>query len=113
MNADGSGQQAITSGTGADDNAAWSPSGKTIAFARKQNGKDAVYVMNADGSNQRRLIAGAQPTWSPDGQRIAFTSTGAAPDIYVVNVNGRGLRDLTRTRGFDGDPAWAPGRRRS
>jgi len=47
----------------------WSPDGSKIAFVRK----DGIYVMNADGSGQRRLTdAGGGPAWSPDGSKIAF-----------------------------------------
>jgi dipeptidyl aminopeptidase/acylaminoacyl peptidase len=67
------GSQATTVGYGLDP--AWSPDGKQIAFAR-WSGQQGIYVMNADGSNQRLVheIAGAKsPTWSPDGKKIAFT----------------------------------------
>jgi WD40 repeat protein len=49
-----------------------------IAFLSDQDGKPAIYLMNADGSNQRRLVgakprgACRAPVWSPDGQRIAY-----------------------------------------
>ena len=63
-----------------------------------------VYVMNADGSGQRRLANGGVPgcgqeggpAWSPDGRRIAFVSNGMPPGrrrsatskIYVMNADG-------------------------
>ena len=57
--------------------------------------------MNADGSGAQRLTArGAQPGWSPDGQKIAFMSErNGNAEIYTMNTDGSQLRNLTRTRG--------------
>jgi len=72
VNGDGSNLTPIT--TGIDP--AWSPDGKQIAFARWDSAYPGLYVVNADGSNER-LIYGAQhlrsPRWSPDGRLMAFT----------------------------------------
>ncbi|MFW6116209.1 MAG: TolB family protein, partial [bacterium] len=58
--------------------AAWSPSGEQIAFSSDRDGNYEIYVMNADGSDQRRLTSSPGTdwgaTWSPDGARIAFAS---------------------------------------
>ena len=67
MNADGSGQQRLTRGTGSQPH--WSPDGRRIAFVTKRDGNSDIYVMNADGSGQRNLTPGAgrresQPVWS-------------------------------------------------
>jgi TolB protein len=63
--------------------------------------------MNADGSGRTQLTDDAtdnlQPTWSPDGARIAFTSHSpilgtpilGTPDIYVMNADGTELKRLT------------------
>ena len=69
------------------------------------------YVMNADGSevtpfNNNR---GSDPTWSPDGQRIAFTSyRDRNHEIYVMNADGSGVARLTDNDAADWDPAWSP-----
>ena len=101
MNADGSGQRKLTGGKLAvDGSPAWSPNGRKIAFVR-----DGVYVVNADGSEERRLTRiGDTPTWSPNGQKLAFRSAltsgpNGNSEIYVVNANGRGQRRLTRKPG--------------
>ena len=56
----------------------WSPDGRRIAFLSRRDGNKALYVMNADGSGQRRLTRDASnsatPAWSPDGRTIAFES---------------------------------------
>jgi TolB protein len=67
--------------------------------------------MNADGSGQHRLTAqGAQPGWSPDGQKIAFmTERDGNPEIYTMNADGSGQRNLTRTRGpKESGLVWSP-----
>jgi len=124
MNADGSGQRRLARNArgGAvppsrPSPVSWSPDGRRIAFARglRPNPKTArfhvrmeVYVMNADGSGQRRLAYGAQPLWSPDGQRIAFVRSGRlVGGLYVMNADGSGQRRLARNA--RGGAAWSPG----
>ena len=69
-------------------------------------------MVNRDGSNLRRLTnnpgADITPTWSPTGTQIAFTSdrTGS-PQIYVVGVDGLGLRQLTHESKAD-RATWSP-----
>lgn len=71
--------------------------------------RSAVFVMNADGSNARRITpwalrAGDHPDWSPAGKRILFHSNQDGPDaisanIYTIRPDGTGLRQLTHARG--------------
>jgi TolB protein len=69
---------------------AWSPGGRSIAFAMKPAGatdenESEIYVMRADGSEIRRLTAtpgdDSHPHWSADGKRIFFNSARATPDL--------------------------------
>jgi Tol biopolymer transport system component len=57
MNADGSGQRAVTNNTVDDEDPAWSPDGQKIAFEsyRPRGGQAQIFVINADGSKETRL----------------------------------------------------------
>jgi len=78
----------------------WSPDGTRIAFTSKPaTGTASTYIMNADGTGLRRVCAGGFPTWSPDGQFLAFGNLGG---IYRVLVDGTGLIQLTN-KGFSPD----------
>ena len=88
-----------------------------IAFASKRDGKWQVYVMNADGTNQTRLtsdaIGAVDPTWSPDGRRIAYACGFGYPndtmDICVMNADGSGPVNITRSPSNpERFPAWRP-----
>jgi TolB protein len=91
---------------------AWSPNGKLIAFYASE-----LYVMRPDGRDVRQVtqVEGEYPAWAPDGRRLVFMSAqpgtrGNNPnyDIFVVNVDGTGLKQLTDWPGEDGWPAWSP-----
>ena len=91
---------------------AWSPDSTQLAFTSNRDGNSEIYVMNADGSNTRRLTnhpgIDTSPTWSPQGHQIAFTSdrTGS-PQIYVVGIDGTGIRRITFESYCD-RPTWSP-----
>lgn len=112
INADGSRRRNLSRTRGNDWGPAWSPNGKLIAF----NSTLELHVIRPDGSGMRRLgVEGEYPAWSPDGKRLAFmavTSIGRRGDpnydIYIVNLNGTGLRRITSWKGEDGWPAWSP-----
>jgi len=124
MNADGSGQRRLTRNGGRNFTPAWSPDGQKIAFERRLGRKKygpcngcgrastfEIWVVNADGSGQQRLTTqGAQPGWSPDGQKIAFMSErDSNPEIYTMNADGSQQRNLTRTRGpKESGLVWSP-----
>jgi len=90
----------------------WSSRG-SIAFVRDRNPDrpDEIWVARADGRGQRRVIRGSEPSWSPDGRRIAFSRIGDSTNrLYTVRASGRGLRRLTRLPGLS--PVWSPDGRR-
>jgi Tol biopolymer transport system component len=77
INADGSGKKQLTKNSGNDALPAWSPDGLYIYYLSDQNGKGwAVMLMNADGSNPRKIIAtnaGSDPARGWQYQRITVT----------------------------------------
>lgn len=127
MNPDGSSPTRLTDDKGRTENLpsfspvyerslVWSPDGTKIAFISNRNYQFSLYVMNADGSNVQlvtdKVIEILEPAWSPNGEKIAFSagitgtfgSTKPPVDIYVVNVNGSGLTQLTRESGVNRSP---------
>jgi TolB protein len=112
MNANGSGEIALTTDAKIDADPNWSSTGK-IVFTSTRTGNGDIYVMNADGSEQTRLTTDpavdALGGWSPDGTKIVFTSSrNNNTDIYVMNANGSAQTRLTTNQALDADPQWSP-----
>jgi Tol biopolymer transport system component len=100
-----------------DDAPSWSPDGKRIAFTSFRHGRAEIYVVNSDGSGERRLTtnpaADDLATWSPDGSRIAFVSNRDGNlEVYAMNADGTGQTRLTTDPKDDFSPSWSPDGRR-
>ena len=100
---DGSGAHALTHSSDPEWLPTWSPSGDRIAYVRGYEGHTAIWVMNADGSGQRRLTRGRvdmAPAWAPDGKRLVFSRDGV---LHLVDADG----DHVESLGVEGDlPSW-------
>ncbi|MGZ6671944.1 MAG: hypothetical protein ACXVFM_06295 [Solirubrobacteraceae bacterium] len=113
--------------TGDERYPSYSPDGTQIAFRgdldlAEPTGDEEIFVMNADGTNVRRLTSNADfdsaPSWSPDGKQILFERAPAGTftpgteaqekDIYVMRADGTHVRRLTDSPGLDEGPEFSP-----
>lgn len=137
MNVDGTNVKRLTNTPGYDGGPWWSPDGTKIVYRAHHPSDEAelkeyqdllkekmirpskveLYVMNADGSEQTQItnLGGANfgPTWTPDGQRIIFSSNYTDPrsrdfNLYIVDLDGENLTQITTHPEFDGFPMFSP-----
>lgn len=86
-------------------NPSWSPDERQIVFESRRHGRVQLYIVNADGTGERRLTwtkgDDTHPAWSPDGSRIMFDSTrdGNTWNLFEIRPDGTGLRRLTYPAG--------------
>jgi len=143
MKSDGTELRRLTDRFGYDGGAWFSPDGKKIVWRAwypeteeemalwKECMKNNyivplpldLWVMDADGSNKKRLLHNGAtnwaPSWHPDGKRIIFSSNmddwredlkqyGHNFELYIINSDGTGLRRITYNNVFDSFPMFSP-----
>lgn len=93
----------------------FSNDGRLLAFTAYREGKDVLYLMDVASASVKRRIdlpsidAIWSPVWSPDDKRIAFSGThGGITDLYIMDTDGKNLRQVTNDQYGDLQPAWSP-----
>lgn len=123
---DGSALEPLVASPAYDDQPALSPDGRTLAFVSSRSGNADIWLLDLRSRKVRNLTASPdgdfRPSWSPDGRSIAFSSdrTSLKPrvpardftvrhstEIFVIRVNGTGLRQLTSDSAYAGSPTWS------
>jgi TolB protein len=97
----------------------------TLLFVSSRDGDYAIFGVGANGDERRLteaegdasspagLFFQTDPAWSPDGRRIAFVSRrDGRSHLYVMRLDGSGVRRLTDSAADDASPTWAPDGRR-
>jgi Tol biopolymer transport system component len=137
MAPDGSDVRRLTDRPGYDGGAFFSPDGSQIIWRAHypepgpelddyrrllgegliRPGELEIYVMDADGSNQRQVTdlgaANFAPYWHPSGEKVLFSSNVHDPsgrdfEIFMIDLDGTGLTRITHSEGFDGFPVFSP-----
>lgn len=115
MNADGSNLRRLTHAKNKWDNdPAWAPDGKLIAFARaykddEGNWQQEIWRMNIDGTDQVRIgsLNGGSPDFTHDG-KIVYHSKTETSEIYLANLDGSNALRLTHNDAEDWHPEVSP-----
>ena len=99
----------LSTGSGLDTDAAWSPDGQRIAYGSDRGGNFDIWLQGISDALPIRLTSSSehdwQPAWRSDGQSIAFRSEREGGGIFVVSSAGGEARRLTP---FGYEPQWSP-----
>lgn len=104
----------LTHHFGADSSPTFSPDAAQVAFVSDRSGNPQIYVLDLDTHRARRLTQMNwcdSPSWSPTGEWIAFAGRAHPKDkmdIFLVDVTGTQVRQLTRGEGTNENPTWSP-----
>ena len=104
----------LTQHFGADSSPTFSPDAQQVAFVSDRAGNPEIYVLDMTTRRAKRLTAlnwCDSPSWSPTGEWIAFAGRANPKDhldIYLVDITGGQIRQLTHGEGSNENPAWSP-----
>lgn len=116
MNADGSGMRPLADLEGEKQFAAWAPDGASVIFSLGPGDDNDLYRTGADATAPKRLTTSAgvdgEPTWSPNGEKIAFVSTRdvahstAVYRLFLMDSDGSRQEQLSPLSAHN--PTWSP-----
>ncbi len=103
----------LTAARSIETSPCFSPNNRNIAYTSDRAGIPNIYIMDADGTNSKRITYGGQyyesPSWSSCGNHIAFVSMNFGRfDVFVMNIDGSNPRRLTHSQGSNEDPSFSP-----
>jgi TolB protein len=111
----GKGPKQLTSDRFPSRQPAWAPKGDRLSFSRYGPGLYDTHVISADGGGETNLTGGSgglDAQWSPDGSKIAFTSTrsGRGFLVYVMDADGKNVKEVASNPNTLGNvyPVWSP-----
>ena len=121
INANGTNLQNITNSNNSNNwGAVLSPNGQKIVYYAIVLGNVQIFVINSDGTNKTQLtnftgsfsILSGDPSWSPDGNYIAFISNKDKPtdqdgyDLYIMKADGSNVQRLTNINNWNTFTDW-------
>jgi Tol biopolymer transport system component len=87
----------------------WSQDNNTIAFQSTKDSNSEIYIIDQEGTNLVRLtenyVSDIDLCWSPDGNRIAYSSNG---DICIIDIETKERQQLTYNTNYERHPSWSP-----
>ncbi|MCG2726534.1 MAG: hypothetical protein L6420_09865 [Elusimicrobia bacterium] len=97
------------------DSPSWSPTGEWIAFAGRKTRKEKMNIFLTDltGNIKHRLTRNSgsneNPSWSPDGRFLVFSSTrNKKKELFIMDVDGSAQHSLAEIEGDSYTPHWSP-----
>jgi len=83
-----------------------------IVFNSTRDGEDGIFLMTEDGNDITPLtdnnVKDTHPTWSPDGDKIAYVRDNTNANIFIMNDDGTFNNQITNNNSEDLFPAWSP-----
>jgi Tol biopolymer transport system component len=106
--------QMLTTGPVMGRDLGFSPTGDQVAmFVKKERGRNLMLINALNGRIERNVRMDVEqqlsPTYSPNGRRIAFAAfKGDQPDIFIYDLDGGAITNITNDKFFDGAPVFSP-----